>query len=274
MQAQNPHDPYYALWSRLESFAPEDLSGMLERREALRGALMRATLHISTTPDFMFLRSHLQETLAAVLGSTSFAKDTAGMDRAVLLDTGRSLLEEHPMTRADLARALEERWPGIPGNSMAQVVTYLLPVIQVPPRGLWGRSGAATWTTLESWVGSGLPNVHGPRDDHHAVPGRFRAGHDLGPEGVVEAQRPPPGGRRDARSSSVPSRRGRLRATRSPRRHRSSMKTPLPRPASSPSTTTSSSDIPTALDSSLPGSCPRAGRATSWSTGCSVDGGR
>jgi Winged helix DNA-binding domain len=60
MQAQNPHDPYYALWSRLEGFAPDDLSGMLERREALRGALMRATLHISTTPDFIFLRSHLQ----------------------------------------------------------------------------------------------------------------------------------------------------------------------------------------------------------------------
>ena len=159
MQAQNPHDPYYGLWSRLEGFAPEDLSGMIERREALRGALMRATLHISTTPDFMFLRSHLQETLAAVLGSTSFAKDTADMDREVLLDQGRSLLEERPMTRADLARALEERWPEIPGNSMAQIVTYLLPVIQVPPRGLWGRTGAATWTTLESWVGGELPDM-------------------------------------------------------------------------------------------------------------------
>lgn len=159
MQAQNPHDPYYALWSRLEGFAPEDLSGMVERRDALRGALLRATLHLSTTRDFMFLRSHLQETLTAVLGSTSFAKDTAGMDRAMLLDQGRSLLEERPMTRAALARALEERWPEIPGNSMAQVVTYLLPVIQVPPRGLWARSGAATWTTLESWVGRGLPDV-------------------------------------------------------------------------------------------------------------------
>ena len=159
MQAQNPQDPYYALWSRLEEFDPHDLSGMIERREALRGALMRATLHISTTPDFLFLRSHLQETLAAVLGSTSFAKDTVGMDRAVLLDQGRSLLEEHPMTRADLARALEEKWPEVPGNSMAQVVTYLLPVIQVPPRGLWGRAGAATWTTVESWIGKGLPKV-------------------------------------------------------------------------------------------------------------------
>jgi Winged helix DNA-binding domain len=156
MQAQNPHDPYYALWSRLEGFDPDALSGMIERREALRGALMRATLHMSTTSDFLFLRSHLQETLAAVLGSTSFAKDTAGLDRVVLLGEGKSLLDERPMTRAALARALEDRWPEVPGTSMAQVVTYLLPVIQVPPRGLWGRTGAATWTTIESWVGRGL----------------------------------------------------------------------------------------------------------------------
>ena len=159
MQAQNPQDPYYALWSRLEGFDPEDLSGMIERREALRGALLRATLHISTTSDFMFLRAHLQETVAAILGSTSFAKDTADMDRTALLERGRALLEERPMTRADLARALEETWPGTSGTSMAMVITYLLPVIQVPPRGLWGKSGQAVWTTIESWVGSGLLTV-------------------------------------------------------------------------------------------------------------------
>lgn len=171
MQAQNPHDPYYALWSRLEGFDPQALSGMLERREALRGALMRATLHMSTTSDFLFLRSHLQATLAAVLGSTSFAKDTAGLDRAVLLDQGKSLLDKRPMTRADLARALEEKWPNVPGTSMAQVVTYLLPVIQVPPRGLWGRTGAATWTTIEGWIGSGLPAMR----DHEQIVLRYLA---------------------------------------------------------------------------------------------------
>ncbi len=153
LQAQNPHDPYYALWSRLERFDPEGLSRMIERREALRGALMRATLHVSTTPDFIFLRSHLQSTMAAVLGSTSFAKDMRDLDRQALLDHGRQLLEEQPMTRADLAKRLEERWPGVPGSSMAQVVTYLLPVIQVPPRGLWGQTGPARWTTLDSWAG-------------------------------------------------------------------------------------------------------------------------
>ena len=157
MQAQNPNDPYCALWSRGEGFHPESLSGMIERREAVRGALMRGTIHLATTPDFVVLRPQLQATLASVLGSTVYAKDSRDIDREALLDLGRSLLEERPMTRAELAPILEERWPGVPGASLAQVVTYLLPVIQVPPRGLWGQTGPAAWTTIEAWAGVELP---------------------------------------------------------------------------------------------------------------------
>ncbi|HSJ83075.1 MAG TPA: winged helix DNA-binding domain-containing protein [Acidimicrobiia bacterium] len=157
MQAQNPNDPYYALWSRVEGFDPENLSGMIERREAVRGALMRGTIHLATTPDFVVLRPQLQATLASVLGSTVYAKDSRDIDRDALLDLGRSLLEERPMTRAELAPILEARWPGVPGASLAQVVTYLLPVIQVPPRGLWGQTGPAAWTTIEASAGVELP---------------------------------------------------------------------------------------------------------------------
>jgi hypothetical protein len=163
MQAQNPQDPYYALWARLEGFDPDDLSRMIEQREALRGALMRATLHLATTQDFLFLRSLLQPTLAAVLGSTAFAKDTAHVDRNALLAYGRELLEDRPMTRAQLGPLLEARWPDAPAASLAQVVTYLLPVVQVPPRGLWGRSGPAAWATLEDWTDVTLPIDADPR---------------------------------------------------------------------------------------------------------------
>jgi hypothetical protein len=163
MQAQNPNDPYYGLWARLDGFEAGELSGMIERKEALRGALMRATLHITTTDDFLHLRSLLQPTLAAVLGSTPFAKDTTGVDRDALLNFGRSLLDEAPMTRAQLGPKLEERWPGVPAASLAQVVTYLLPVVQVPPRGLWGKSGTARWATIESWTGKSIPARADPR---------------------------------------------------------------------------------------------------------------
>jgi hypothetical protein len=163
MQAQNPHDPYYALWARIDGFDAAELSAMIDRREALRGALMRATLHLTTTEDFVFLRSLLQPTLSAVLGSTAFAKDTAHVDRDALLAFGRALLEERPMTRAQLGPLLHERWPDAPGASLAQVVTYLLPVVQVPPRGIWGHSGPAVWATLERWAGVSVPADVDPR---------------------------------------------------------------------------------------------------------------
>jgi len=156
MQAQNPHDPYFALWSRLRNFAASDLSAMIEDRQAVRGPLMRATIHLVTTADFLSLRPQLQTVCARTLGSTAFAKDTEHLDRETLLEAGRSLLEDQSMTRAELGRLLEGRWPGVPPNSLAQVVTYLLPVVQVPPRGLWQQSGPAAWTTIERHTGSEL----------------------------------------------------------------------------------------------------------------------
>ena len=60
MQAQVPIDPYVALWSRIRGFDPLELSGMLERREAARGTLHRATLHLATKRDFLELRPLVQ----------------------------------------------------------------------------------------------------------------------------------------------------------------------------------------------------------------------
>jgi len=51
---------------------------------------------------------------------------------------------------------LGERWPGRDAEAMAYAVAYLLPLVQIPPRGLWRRSGRATWANLESWVGRPL----------------------------------------------------------------------------------------------------------------------
>ena len=53
MQAQVPENPYVALWSRLEGFGPSELSGAIEQRRAVRGGLMRGTLHLATDDDFL-----------------------------------------------------------------------------------------------------------------------------------------------------------------------------------------------------------------------------
>src|SRR5262249_17853673 len=36
--------------------------------------------------------------------------------------------------------------------SLTYAVRYLAPVVQVTPRGVWGKSGAARWAMLDGWV--------------------------------------------------------------------------------------------------------------------------
>lgn len=162
MQAQNPLDPYFGLWARIADFDPLDLSGMIEERKAVRTAFLRATIHLVTSRDLLTIDPTVRPVAARVFASTSFARDVEGMDFVELLHTGRSLLEEKPRSRAELAKLLAAIWPDRDPQSMAQAVTYNLPLVQVPPRGLWGKKGNATWATVESWLGTQIDAKSAP----------------------------------------------------------------------------------------------------------------
>lgn len=154
MQAQNPLDPYFGLWARLEPFDPSELSRLIEDRHTVRTAFLRATIHLVTAGDCLDLDATTRPVSARTFGSTSYSKNTAGMDRDQLLTRGRRLLEASPMGRAELGRVLAEEWPDRDPQSMAYEVSYLLPLVQVPPRGVWNQTGPAIWTTVESWLAS------------------------------------------------------------------------------------------------------------------------
>ena len=155
LQAQVPHDPYVALWSRIEGFRPGQLSDLVAARAVVRVPLLRATIHLATAPDCLALRPLLQPVLERCLFSQSpFGRGLEGMDVAALVAAGRALVEERPRTRSELRPLLSARWPERDVESLVQGVTYLLPVVQVPPRGLWGGRGQATWTTVEHWLGA------------------------------------------------------------------------------------------------------------------------
>jgi hypothetical protein len=156
LQAQEPPNPYIALWSRLDGFQPEELSQLLADRHVVRATLMRGTIHLVTAADGLTLRPVLQSVMERTLASTAFARDIAGVDYGALVATGRALLEEQPRTRAELTPLLAERFPGYKADSLAMAVSYLVPTIQVTPRGLWRRSGQARLTTIESWLGRPL----------------------------------------------------------------------------------------------------------------------
>ncbi len=165
MQAQVPNAPYVGLWSRLRGFRPEELASLVESRAAVRTSLMRTTLHLVTARDALRLRPVLQPVLARGLWSGSpFARNLVGVDVDRLLAAGRRLLEERPMGTADLGRALAELWPKHDPASLGHAVRYLVPLVQVPPRGVWGRTGAARFTTLESWLGEPIGSDPAPDD--------------------------------------------------------------------------------------------------------------
>jgi Winged helix DNA-binding domain len=115
--------------------------------------MMRATIHLVSARDAVALRSLIQPVFRRSFAGSPFAKNLAGVDLDALTAAGRELLEERPRTRAELGRLLGQRWRGRDVASLAYAISYLVPVVQVPPRGIWGASGQATWTTTDAWLG-------------------------------------------------------------------------------------------------------------------------
>jgi Winged helix DNA-binding domain len=154
LQGQVPLVPYTSLWSRLEGFRPDELGRMVTERAVVRTSLMRGTIHMVTARDALFLRSLLQPVIERVIrGSSPFGRAVAGVDEAALLASGRELVEAQPLTRARLSVRLAERFPGYDPLSLAVMASGLVPMVQVPPRGVWGaKSMQATWTTMSSWL--------------------------------------------------------------------------------------------------------------------------
>ncbi|HYZ10338.1 MAG TPA: winged helix DNA-binding domain-containing protein [Actinomycetota bacterium] len=153
MQAQVPTSPYVGLWSRLSRFRPDQLVRLLTDRRVVRTPLMRTTLHLVTDRDCLALRPAIQPVLVGRFQTSQFARNLAGMDLDTVLAVGRRLLEDRPRTTAELGKLLGERWPDRDAQSLAYAVRFLVPLVQLPPRGIWGASGQATWATAETWLG-------------------------------------------------------------------------------------------------------------------------
>ena len=164
MQAQNPFDPYTALWSRLENFGAEELSSLIETRRVVRApAMLRTTIHLLTARDWLAIRPILQvvEERGFWTGSP-FGRQVKDVTIDEVIALGRALLDEKPRPTNAIGKLLGERWPGVDPTSLGYAVRLLVPLVQIPPRGLWGRSGGPVLATAEHWLGRSVGTDDSP----------------------------------------------------------------------------------------------------------------
>jgi winged helix DNA-binding protein len=182
LQSQAPDAPYVGLWCRLAEFDPSELSALTRDRDVVRLGVMRSTVHVVTAADALQLRPLVQPVLDRDFKSQIFKRNLEGVDVDAVRARGVALLEEQPRTRAELGRLLAVDWPDRDPASLAYAVSYLEPLVQVPPRGLWRAGGAAAHTTLPHWLGRPLD----PAPSIDDVVLRYLAA--FGPASVLDVQ--------------------------------------------------------------------------------------
>jgi hypothetical protein len=181
LQAQSVPPTYYGLWSRLEGFDPHELGRMLTDREAVRMTLMRGTVHLVTVRDALLLRPLMQVVIErghnGVFGRRMGGADLGELERAV-----REELDGEALHARELGHRLVARGIGDDVEAIGNATRVHVPLVQVPPRGVWGKSGQAKYATLEAWTGRSLePN---PSIDEVVL--RYLAA--FGPASVMDMQ--------------------------------------------------------------------------------------
>lgn len=184
LQSQVPFNHYTALWTRLAGFDPYGFSRRFEQREFVRLSLMRCTLHTVVAGDALALRPLFDAPHERTLRS-NFRKELAGADPEAVAARARKLLENAaPMEARELGALLQAEWPEATPRALAMAARQLLPLVQVPPRGLWQRGGAARLTTAGNWLGAPAGGAAATLEE---LVRRYLAA--FGPASVKDAQR-------------------------------------------------------------------------------------
>jgi hypothetical protein len=159
LQAQENLPPYLSLAARIEGFDPLELSNALERAEAVRFLTMRGTIHVLLPDDALALRTWVQPALDQQSGSNQLNRPARGVPVPDLVAATRRLLANGPLPVKQLGEGLVEAFPGVPAAALAHVARERVPLVQVPPRGLWRQSGGVVYQTVENHLGRAMTQV-------------------------------------------------------------------------------------------------------------------
>jgi hypothetical protein len=154
VQAQEPQEPFVGLWSRLRGFDPAELDRLLVEKVLVRTILMRRTVHLVTAADALawrmrhaaLLHQRVQGVYRAELAGVAVEEVAAAVEELCADGT--------PRTMPEIGRVLAERWPAAGFRPLGELaVAAAVPMVQIPPRGLWRQAGGALNVPLAVWLG-------------------------------------------------------------------------------------------------------------------------
>ena len=84
-----------------------------------------------------------------------YKRELAGLDLDAVAEAGHAVMADgEPRTMTELARALIDRWPAPGARPLGELlVAALMPMLQLPPRGLWRTKAGARYLPLATWLG-------------------------------------------------------------------------------------------------------------------------
>jgi hypothetical protein len=91
--------------------------------------------------------------------NATHGRPLAAVDVTAVVDAAKRLLDVEALTPGEVGARLAEQWPDIPPGALAEAARSLLPLVQVPPRALWQRSGQVRLTTATAWLGKPRGNA-------------------------------------------------------------------------------------------------------------------
>lgn len=162
LQSQIPNPPYIGLWSRLDRFERDSLTGLMEARLAVRVPAFRSTLHVMSAADYRVMQPVFLPAL--IKGMNSFhGRNLQGLDLPALIKTVKPYLAQAPRTMGEIKDFLLRYEPERMGEALNYAVRTLLPLVQVPPGGTWGSGTMAKYALAEDWLG-GMGEPMSPLD--------------------------------------------------------------------------------------------------------------
>lgn len=150
LQTQYAPSGYVGLWSRLQDFPRESLTGALEDRRVVQATLMRQTIHMVSAGDFRLMSAGVRQARRAnwLRAAAHHLADT-NMEQVTGLI--REFLAGRPRRLAEIKAFFGSH--GVAPIAVSGMGLWV-DLVRVPPSGTWNQRRADLFGLAEEWLGA------------------------------------------------------------------------------------------------------------------------